>query len=68
MALKKEGDRLKIASTLKKDNKKFLDKLNKNTGIPISKLLDLSVCMLKTEIQNKNLLDLIDYYNNNKNK
>lgn len=68
MALKKEGDRLKIASTLKKDNKEFLDRLNKNTGIPISKLLDLSVCMLKTEIQNKNLLDLIDYYNNNKNK
>lgn len=59
MALKKDGKRQMLGSTVRKDNKDFLDELNKNTGIPISKLLDLAIDIFKNELQDKSIFDLI---------
>lgn len=53
MALKENSSRIKIASTIKKENKDYLDKLNAETDIPISKLLDRAIEALKKEYDKK---------------
>lgn len=62
MALKKDGKRQMLGSTVRKDNKDFLDELNKNTGIPISKLLDLAIDVFRNELNNTNVLELSSKY------
>lgn len=49
MALKENSNRVKIASTLKKENKDNLDSLSYQTDIPISKLLDRAIELLLKE-------------------
>ena len=49
MALKENSSRVKIASTLKKENKENLDLLSSKTDIPISKLLDRAIELLLKE-------------------
>ncbi|MVX64623.1 ribbon-helix-helix domain-containing protein [Clostridium chromiireducens] len=53
MALKENSARVKIASTLKKENKDSLDALSSETDIPISKLLDRAIELLLKEYQKK---------------
>lgn len=62
MALKKDGKRQMLGSTVRKDNKDFLDELNRNTGIPISKLLDLAIDVFRNELNNTNVLELSSKY------
>ena len=53
MALKQNSSRVKIASTLKKENKDKLDILSSETDIPISKLLDKAIELLLKEYKEK---------------
>jgi len=53
MALKENSSRVKIASTLKKENKENLDSLSSETDIPISKLLDRAIELLLKEYNKK---------------
>ncbi len=53
MALKANSERVRFASTIKKDNKDNLDKLSSETDIPISKLLDRAVELLLKEYDKK---------------
>ena len=53
MALKENSSRVKIASTLKKENKDKLDLLSSETDIPISKLLDKAIELLLNEYNEK---------------
>lgn len=53
MALKENSSRVKIASTLKKENKENLDVLSSETDIPISKLLDRAIELLLKEYNKK---------------
>lgn len=53
MALKTNSERVRFASTMKKDNKDNLDKLSANTDIPISKLLDRAIELLLKEYEKK---------------
>lgn len=53
MALKENSSRVKIASTLKKENKDNLDALSAKTDVPISKLLDRAIELLLKEYNKK---------------
>ena len=53
MALKTNSERIRFASTIKKENKDNLDRLSLNTDIPISKLLDRAVELLLKEYDKK---------------
>lgn len=53
MALKINSNRIKIASTIKKENKEFLDSLSAKSDIPISKLLDRAIELLIKEHKEK---------------
>lgn len=53
MALKENSNRVKIASTLKKENKEKLDALSSETDIPISKLLDKAIDLLLKQYSDK---------------
>lgn len=53
MALKENSNRVKIASTIKKENKELLDLLSAKSDIPISKLLDRAIQLLSKEYGDK---------------
>ena len=53
--------RKRINSTLTSDNFDFITNLSKETGLNQSKLFDLSVDLLKRELNNKDFLSLIKY-------
>ena len=57
--------RKRINSTLPSDNFDFISNLSKETGLNQSKLFDLSVDLLKRELNNKDFLSLFNEFNNN---
>lgn len=57
--------RKRINSTLTSDNFDFIANLSKETGLNQSKLFDLSVDLLKRELNNKDFLSLFNEFNNN---
>ena len=57
--------RKRINSTLTSDNFDFISNLSKETGLNQSKLFDLSVDLLKRELNNKDFLSLFNEFNNN---
>lgn len=56
--------RKRINSTLSSDNFDFIFNLSEETGLNQSKLFDLSVDLLKRELNNKDLLSLLNEFNN----
>lgn len=56
--------RKRINSTLTFENYDFITKLSKDTGLNQSKIFDLSIEILKDELHDSNILDLINKYNN----
>lgn len=57
--------RKRINSTLTSDNFDFIANLAKETGLNQSKLFDLSVDLLKRELNNKDFLSLFNEFNSN---
>ena len=57
--------RKRINSTLTSDNFDFITNLSKETGLNQSKLFDLSVYLLKRELNNKDFLSLFNEFNSN---
>lgn len=57
--------RKRINSTLTSDNFDFIANLSKETGLNQSKLFDLSVDLLKRELNNKDFLSLFNEFNSN---
>ena len=57
--------RKRINSTLTSDNFDFISNLSKETGLNQSKLFDLSVDLLKRELNNKDFLSLFNEFNSN---
>lgn len=57
--------RKRINSTLTADNFEFITNLSKETGLNQSKLFDLSIDLLKRELNNVDLLSLLNEFNNN---
>ncbi|CUO65400.1 MULTISPECIES: hypothetical protein [Clostridium] len=57
--------RKRINSTLTSDNFDFITNLSKETGLNQSKLFDLSVDLLKRELNNKDFLSLFNEFNSN---
>lgn len=51
--------RKRISSTLSSDNFEFISDLSEKTGLNQSKLFDLSVQLLKKELETTDLLELI---------
>lgn len=58
-------NRKRINSTLNADNFEFITNLSKKTGLNQSKLFDLSIDLLKRELNNADLLSLLNEFNNN---
>lgn len=56
--------RKRINSTLTSYNFEFITNLSKETGLNQSKLFDLSINLLKRELDNKDLLSLLNEFNN----
>ncbi|MBS6502587.1 MAG: hypothetical protein KH415_13360 [Clostridium sp.] len=57
--------RKRINSTLSSDNFEFIINLSQKTGLNQSKLFDLSINLLKRELDNKDLLTLLNEANDN---
>lgn len=57
--------RKRINSTLTSDNFDFITNLSKETGLNQSKLFDLSIDLLKRELNNTDLLSLFNQFNSN---
>ena len=57
--------RKRINSTLSSDNFDFIVNLSEQTGLNQSKLFDLSVDLLKKELNNKDFLSIFNEFNNN---
>jgi len=60
MALK---NRERLNSTLRKDNKEFVTDLCNKTSLDQSKIYDLAIDILRSELKNKNIFELIEENN-----
>lgn len=59
-------NRKRLNSTIRSDNMDFIIDISEKTGLNQSKIYDLSIDILKKQLENKNIFELIEEYNEKK--